>query len=304
MRRASLTAVKVHHLNCLTMCPVAGRLFNARRRFACHVLLIESEQGLVLVETALGTEAMRALEQWTSASFVRLVRPQADQAMTALRQIEALGLRAADVRHIVLTHLDTDHAGGLADFPLAEVHLLADEHAAAHARDRMVERERYNPRQWAHGPAWRLHRPRGERWYGFDAVRDIPGLPPEILLVPLPGHTRGHAGVAVDTGSRWLLHCGDAYFDHAELRTPSGGSLALRLFQRAEAVDDDARTRNLARLRELASGVGEGMSIFCAHDPDELTRLQDAAATMARPGDAPRRELPDGPLEAPDVAGA
>jgi glyoxylase-like metal-dependent hydrolase (beta-lactamase superfamily II) len=32
-----------------------------------------------------------------------------------------------DVRHIVLTHLDFDPAGGLGDFPHATVHMLADE---------------------------------------------------------------------------------------------------------------------------------------------------------------------------------
>ncbi len=32
---------------------------------------------------------------------------------TALRQIEAMGFSASDVRHIVLTHMDFDHAGGL-----------------------------------------------------------------------------------------------------------------------------------------------------------------------------------------------
>ena len=269
--------MKVHHLDCLTLCPVAGRLFNRRGRFACHVLLIETEQGLVLVDTALGTEALASPAAWTSPSFVRLVRPQIDESRTALRQLEARGFSAGDVRHVVLTHLDTDHAGGLADFPGAEVHLLAEEHAAASARATLRDRERYNPRHWAHGPLWRLHRPRGERWYGFEAVRDIPGLPPELLLVPLAGHTLGHTGVAIDVGSHWLLHCGDAYLDHAELQQPSAGSLALRLFQRTEATDDAARLANQARLRDLAAGVGEGMSIFCAHDPEELSRLQALA---------------------------
>jgi glyoxylase-like metal-dependent hydrolase (beta-lactamase superfamily II) len=46
---------------------------------------------------------------------------------TAVRQIEELGFGAADVRHIVLTHFDLDHIGGLADFPDAEVHLTAGE---------------------------------------------------------------------------------------------------------------------------------------------------------------------------------
>lgn len=256
------------------MCPVAGALFNRQGRFSCHVLAIETEQGLVLVDTALGTDAMAALVEWTSPIFVRLVRPQADEHKTALRQLEARGFTARDVRHIVLTHLDTDHAGGIADFPAAEVHVLADEHAAASAQATARDRERYNPRHWAHGPTWRLHRPRGERWYGFEAVRDLPGLPPEVLLVPLPGHSRGHTGVAVDVGNRWLLHCGDAFMHHAELSRPPAGPLALRLFQQLEAHDRAAREANLVRLRDLAAGVGEGMSIFCAHDPEELERLQ------------------------------
>ncbi|MGP3965322.1 hypothetical protein ACTWPT_56180 [Nonomuraea sp. 3N208] len=43
-------------------------------------------------------------------------------------------------------------------------------------------------------------------------MRQLNGLPPEILLIPLAGHSRGHSGVAVDTGATWLLHAGDAYF--------------------------------------------------------------------------------------------
>src|SRR3546814_2886084 len=59
---------------------------------------------------------------------------------------------------------------------------------------------------------------RGERWFGFEAVRDLDGLPPEILLVPLPGHTWGHSGVAVqEDGGGWLLHAGDAYFYRGEV---------------------------------------------------------------------------------------
>lgn len=41
--------------------------------------------------------------------------------MTAVLQIRALGCRAADVRHIVLSHLDFDYAGNLDDLPDATV---------------------------------------------------------------------------------------------------------------------------------------------------------------------------------------
>jgi len=42
-------------------------------------------------------------------------------------------------------------------------------------------------------------------------VRALPGARDDVLLIPLPGHSRGHCGVAVKTGEGWLLHCGDAY---------------------------------------------------------------------------------------------
>jgi dihydrofolate reductase len=35
----------------------------------------------------------------------------------------------------------------------------------------------------------------GEPWFGFERVRPLDGLPPEIALIPLIGHTFGHAGV-------------------------------------------------------------------------------------------------------------
>lgn len=52
---------------------------------------------------------------------------------TAIRQVERLGYTADDVRHIILTHLDIDHSGGLSDFPAAQVHVLQAEIDAAFA---------------------------------------------------------------------------------------------------------------------------------------------------------------------------
>lgn len=49
-------------------------------------------------------------------------------------------------------------------------------------------------------------------------MRELAGVPPEILLVPLAGHTLGHAGIALErTGGSWILQAGDAYFYHAEM---------------------------------------------------------------------------------------
>ncbi|HEY4222426.1 MAG TPA: MBL fold metallo-hydrolase, partial [Myxococcota bacterium] len=197
---------KVHHLSCGSGCLVG------RHDIVCHVLLVETEHGLVLVDTGLGTEQVTSPPKNTGRSFQWGFRPRNDVNETALTQLKALGYRAEDVRHIVLTHLDFDHAGGLPDFPHATVHVHEAELAVGQARATFFERARYQPGLWAHDVKWQPHSDKGERWYGFPCVRDLAGLPPEILLVPLQGHTRGHAGVAVDVGGRWILHCGDAYF--------------------------------------------------------------------------------------------
>src|SRR5665811_1746905 len=86
-------------------------------------------------------------------------------------------------------------------------------------------------------------------------------------LVPLAGHSRGHTGVALRQGDGWLLHCGDAFFNHREMATPPSCPPMLRLFQTVMATDGKARRANQERLRELASRHGDEVDLFCAHDP-------------------------------------
>lgn len=278
--------MRVHHLNCGTLCPYSERLIHGAGslfrpgKLVCHCLLIETEAGLVLVDTGFGLEDIADARSRLGSAFVTVTRPRLLAEETAAHQVERLGFRRDDVRHIILTHLDLDHAGGIADFPNATVHLHAPEHAAAMAPTPR-ERQRYRAAQWAHGPRWALHEPAGEPWLGFECARDLPGLPPEILLVPLLGHTRGHAGIAVDVGGSWLLHAGDAYFHRAEIHPEDGACPAsLRGFQALVQVDKVKRLHNQERLRELAREHGE-VRITCAHDPVELARLAERSEPEA-----------------------
>jgi glyoxylase-like metal-dependent hydrolase (beta-lactamase superfamily II) len=253
--------VRVHHLNCGTMCPWAvGEL-------VCHCLLAESRHGLVLVETGFGAGDI-AHPRRLGRAVRTLARPRLDPSETALAQVTALGFAARDVRHIVLTHLDPDHAGGLGDFPEAEVHLMEDELRAASGGRDPLARPRYRRAQWAHGPHWSPHRESGERWFGFECVQAVAG-DDDILLVPLRGHSRGHAGVAVRSDRGWLLHAGDAYFFADEL-TDDSRPWTLEWFQRVTAVDSQARRANQRRLRALVNEHGNEVRVFCAHDASEL----------------------------------
>ena len=94
---------------------------------------------------------------------------------------------------------------------------MTAERQAAQERRGFIARRRYRPEQWDDVRRWRTYRSGGERWFGFEAVRDLDGLPPEILMIPLPGQPAGHAGVAIQTPEGWLLNAGDAYFLRHEM---------------------------------------------------------------------------------------
>jgi glyoxylase-like metal-dependent hydrolase (beta-lactamase superfamily II) len=275
----------IHHLGCGTMCPRGARMLTgeggllASARLICHCLLIEGAEGLVLVDTGFGLDDVRNPRQ-LGLLFNTLVRPRVDAAEAAITQVRGLGLDPHDVRHIITTHLDLDHAGGLPDFPDAEVHLLGRELEAAMSPS-WRDRPRYVAAHWAHGPHWVQHGVGGEQWLGFDSVRILPGSDAEILLIPLLGHTHGHTGVAVRDGDRWLLHCGDAYFHHGEVATPPHCPPGLGAFAAFDQVDGAARRGNVERLRELAQRHPDEVELICAHDPVYLDGREARPAAAA-----------------------
>jgi glyoxylase-like metal-dependent hydrolase (beta-lactamase superfamily II) len=293
---------KVHHLNCISTCPLGGALMDGRSRslrarLSCHCLLVETSAGLVLVDTGLGLRDCASPRPRLSRFFLALLAPELREEMTAARQIEALGYRRSDVRHIVLSHLDFDHAGGLDDFPDATVHMLGAERSAAEGQSTLLDRMRYRPQQWSTRANWRTYAGvDGDGWYGFANVRTLEGVPPEIVMIPLIGHTLGHAGIAVKRERDWLLYAADAYFWHEEMSARPRCTPGLRFYQWMMQKEARSRRANQARLRELRTLHGDEVTLFCAHDPIEFERVAgrplDVPVEPTRPGMArPEPEL-------------
>jgi len=265
---------RVHHLNCATMCLAAAKVPGlAPERLVAHVLLVERPDGLTLVDGGLGSADIQGGASRLGTVFVRGFGPRLALEETALHQVRVLGYEPSDVTDIVLTHLDVDHAGGIGDFPNARVHVHTVELAAA-LHPSIREKLRYVPTQWAHGPLWVEHAPKGDDWFGFSSVRAVGE---DILLIPLHGHSRGHSGVAVrQTNGHWLLHAGDAYFHSGDMDEPRRCPPFLRAFQSFVQMDAHARKQNLARLQSLRAEESANVTVFCAHDQGEFDVLTAA----------------------------
>lgn len=261
----------VHHLNC-------GTLQARGAPMVCHVLLIESPRGLVLVDTGFGTRDIA--DPVGRIGLARhVIRPLLDIRETAISQIKELGFSADDVRHIVLTHFDIDHVGGIADFPDATIHMTKLEADAALRHPSLAERVRYNRAPWVNSPTIVEHSPGDEKWRGLPGATRLTSIGDDFFLVPLPGHTRGHAGLLVRDGDRWLLHAGDSFYHRGTIDDVTPVPLMLKWQETLLAFDRKQLRHTQSLLRNLHAKGYQDLTIICSHDPHMLAMRRASAGS-------------------------
>ncbi|MGW0455936.1 MBL fold metallo-hydrolase [Gordonia sputi] len=257
--------LSVHHLNCGSFHPTKSL------SLVTHVLACEFESGgVVLVDTGIGQIDIQNRKRRLGTSLAG-TRPALRMSETAAHQLADLGLDQR-VELIVATHLDVDHIGGAADFPSASVAVCAEELESARRKRTVREKIRYRTPH--------LHDIRArvkpidtssphltELAIGLHGVRmEASGT---VWLVPMPGHTRGHAAVALNLGDGWLVHAGDAYFDRRSIAlgpTEPPSSLLMRA-EKLLAIQPKAVASNHKTLHQLAA---QGVQVICSHDPADM----------------------------------
>jgi len=241
--------------------------------------VIEHPEGLVVVDTG---ETARTAEKGYFPSWHPYFRLGVREWVAADEeigpQLQRLGLSPADVRWVVLTHLHTDHAGGLAHFPDSEI--LVSRTELRQASGALGRARGYLPNRWPH---WFSPTPVDLDDGAFGPIRGTRRLTAagDVTLLATPGHTPGHMSVAVDLHDRLVLLAGDASYTQD-----------LMLAGVADGVTNDARTARstLAALRALAQS--RPTIYLPSHDPDSPRRLADrepAAGPEARSAPATAR---------------
>jgi N-acyl homoserine lactone hydrolase len=227
-----------------------------------HAWAIEHPEGLILVDTGEVHEASDPRHYPMSNPYLRrAIRFDVTVGDEIDRQLIRRGLSAEQVRWVVLTHLHTDHAGGLRHFPHAEIVVARDELAAARG---VAGRLRgYLPQ---HLPGW--FSPRAIAFSG-DPMSDFSGSHAlteagDVVLVPTPGHTHGHLSVLVRRADQpTLVLAGDASYTER---------LMLDGVVDGVAVDQRAAHDTLLRLQRHTR---RRPTIYLpAHDPDAAERYR------------------------------
>lgn len=227
-----------------------------------YAFAIEHPEGVIVVdtgETALATEA-GYFAGWHPGlrAFRESVRPKQEIGP----QLERLGIRRSDVRWVVMTHLHTDHAGGLHHFPDNEILVTRTELAfASGLRGRL--RGYVANKRW---PAWfdpTVLELEAEPFGPFPQSRRLTEAG-DVVLVPLPGHTPGQIGVLVQDRDHTVLLGGDSSYTEESM---------LRGIVDGVAADEDAARATHERIRALATA--NPTVYLVAHDPESAARLAE-----------------------------
>lgn len=250
----------LHHLNCVTIVsPINDNVCG-------HCLLLQENDKLVLIDTGIGLLDIQQPAERIGQELIDLVGYRFDEQQTAIRQIEQLGLDPKNVTDCVISHLDNDHIGGLADFPQAIVHVGSEE-----LENFQSENPRYLKAPLAHNPTIKTYATADVDWFGFEARKVNTNTETTILLVPLFGHTLGHCGVALQTpNNNWMFYIADAYYMRVELNDDQH---PVNELAKMRADDNDLRIATVDKIRKLVNEHPE-IAVFGYHDIEEFNQYE------------------------------
>jgi N-acyl homoserine lactone hydrolase len=181
--------------------------------FPVQAFLVEHPgAGLVLVDTgfhaAVAVDPRQGMGRLGGLVFKDL---QMESAQAVPGQLRERGLDPGDVGTVVLTHLHSDHASGIAQFPDAKFVVSAAEWKAA-AEGSVTDG--YIKRQFDHAFDYRLldfESEAADSFASFGRSLDLFG-DGSLRIVFTPGHTAGHCSVVLRLAERDVLLTGDAAF--------------------------------------------------------------------------------------------
>jgi glyoxylase-like metal-dependent hydrolase (beta-lactamase superfamily II) len=259
--------------------PIANILLdrNWTEPLPIYAFVIEHPEGLIVVDTG---ETARTTQPgyfpWWHPYYRFAMQEWVQPAEEIGPQMRMLELNPDDVRWVLLTHLHTDHAGGLAHFPKAE-HLVAQrEYQDATGTMGLVRG--YPSHRWPHWFHPTLIDMVSESIGSFSTSYQVTSAG-DVHFVPTPGHTPGHLSVVVTTPQVSYILAGDA-------------SYTQELMLQGQ-IDGVATDRGTARqtLEQIHAFCRVTPTVYLpSHDPDTPDRLANQQIVTGLPEIVPQED--------------
>ena len=227
-----------------------------------YAWVIEHEQGLFVVDTG---ETARTAEadyfpRW-QPYYQLAVRWHVTPEQEIGAQMKQMGINSKDVTKVILTHMHTDHAGRLHDFPHSAIHVNMPEYKRT--RGFRGQLDGYVPQRM---PAWLSPQPLvfdGGRAGSFQESWNVTSKG-DVKVVRTPGHTPAHVSVIVTLEDINYFLAGDTTYTEENLRRkiPDG-------------VSPDPN-QAIETMQNILSFARERPTIYLpSHDPNSELRLKN-----------------------------
>jgi N-acyl homoserine lactone hydrolase len=224
-----------------------------------YAWVIDHKEGIIVVDAG---ETSRVHERGYHPSWHPFYRRAARFSVQPEEeigpQLRALGINARDIRQVVITHLHTDHAGGLVHLSGAKTFVAGGELRRASGFGGKLQG--YLPHRW---PKWWQpdpirfeNQPLGQFQQSMPLTKDG-----EVLILPTPGHTPDHVSVIVRGSPSYFL-AGDTSYNQS-----------LLLAGKVDGVSPDVAVSHLTNSRILALAKEQPLVYLPSHDPEGAERL-------------------------------